>query len=166
MTKFITVQTFYEQHPLLIAKQHGDATKAGHQAMGELWKDQLAAEHFDPRARLIFNYQQRTAKYLKRKFWLARVGKAAGGDTADLVLTGTSRRLVKNATVRATPNKTTITHFMPSYWGRPRWPRSPNMRKELTSVSPRQEKLMSDAGAMAYRQRLRRIPASLLTKTT
>lgn len=165
MAKFITVQTFYEQHPLLIARQHGDATRAGHEAMGNVWKESLASEHFEPRARLIFHYQQRTAKYLKRKAWLSRIGKAEDGGTTDLVLSGLSRRLVKNATVRATPNRTVVTHFMPSYFGRPRWPRSPVLRKEMVEVSPRQEKILSEAGARAYRDRLRRIPASLLTKT-
>lgn len=165
MTKFITVTTFYEQHPALIAGQHGDATRHGHQAMGELWKGQLASEHFDPRARFIFGYQQRTAKYRKRKIGLARIGKAEDGGMTDLVLTGRSRRLVKNATVAATANKTTITHFMPSYFGKRRSARAPDTRKELLAVSPRQEKLLSEAGARAYRERLRRIPASLVTKT-
>ena len=166
MPKFITVQTFYEEHPLLIARQHGDATQAGHQAMGELWKGQLAAEHFEPRARFIFGYQQRTAKYRKRKAWLARIGKAEDGGMTDLVLSGTSRRLVKNATVAATPNKTTITHFLPNYFGKRRSARAPDTRKELLTISPRQENLLSVAGERAYLQRLRRIPASLLTKTT
>lgn len=166
MPKFITVSTFYEEHPLLIARQHGDATQAGHLAMGELWKSQLASEHFDPRARLIFHYQQRTAKYMKRKAWLARIGKAEDAGQTDLVLSGTSRRLVKNATVAATPNKTVVTHFMPSYFGKRRSARAPDTRKEMLAVSPRQEKLLSEAGARAYSERLRRIPASLLVKTT
>lgn len=166
MAKFITVTTFYEQHPLLVARQHGDATQAGHEAMGLVWKDQLAIEHFDPRARLIFNYQPRTAKWRKFKLAMARLGRAEDGGTTDLVFSGRGRRMVKNATVRATANRTTITHFMPVYFGRPPHPRSPVLRREMTEVSPRQEKILSDAGAIAYRQRLRRIPASLLTRTT
>lgn len=166
MAKFITVTTFYEQHPLLVARQHGDATRAGHEAMGLVWKERLAIEHFDPRARLIFHYQQRTPKWRKFKVAMARIGKAEDGGTTDLVFRGTSRRLVKNATVRATANRTTVTHFMPVYFGRPPHPRSPILRKEMVEVSPRQEQILSEAGALAYRQRLRRLPASLLTRTS
>lgn len=133
--------------------------------MGDVWHGQLAAEHFEPRARLVFGYQPRTQKYRKRKRWLASIGRAEDGGETDLVLTGTSRRLVHNATIRATANRTTVTHFMPVYFGRPPKPSSPVLRDEMTRLSPRQEKILSESGAQTYRQYLRQMRASKVTKT-
>lgn len=166
MPKFITVTTFYQQHPGVVARMHGDATREGHRAMGEVWKEDLAIEHFDPRARLIFKYQPRTAKWRKYKKAMAAVGKAEDGGETDLVFSGRARRLVKNATVAATANKTTVTHFMPVYFGRPRWPRSPVLRREMTEVSPRQEQILSRAGMLAYYRRLAKLPAAKTTRTS
>lgn len=159
MAKWITVTTFYKQHPGVVAKEVKQATKEGHLAMGEIWRDQLAPEHFEPNARYVFGYQPRTQKYLKRKRILGETGKAEDGGNTDLVLTGRARRMVRNATVTATPNKTTVRHFMPVYFGRPPRSSSPIMRMEMLRISRRQEKILSKEGADAFRNRMRQINA-------
>lgn len=167
MPKFITVTTFYEQHPELMKQELGVATRDGHQDMGELWRDQLVGEHFDERARLVFGYQARRKKYLGFKKAMARLGKVEDGGEVDLVFSGLFRRMVLSMSiVAATPNKTTITHFVPSYVsGRPPKPRSPSLRKELLTISPRQEKLLGEAGERGFVRRLGRIRALKVTRT-
>lgn len=164
MAKFITVTTMYEQHPDLMQKELGVATRAGHQAMGELWKDRLASEHFEARAHFVFGYQQRTARYRSFKKGMARIGKAEDGGETDLVLSGVSRRAARRATVAATANRTVITHFMPSYFGKRRSFRAPDTRKEMLTISPRQAKQLGEAGERGFAQRLAKIRAWKVTR--
>lgn len=165
MAKFIRVTTFYEEHPELIRRELGEATRAGHQAMGELWRDHLALEHFEPRARLVFGYQQRGRRYRGFKKAMARLGKVEDGGESDLVFSGLSRRAVTRATVNATPNRTVITHFMPSYFGKRRSLRAPDTREEMLRISARQDKLLGEAGERGFIRRLARIRANKVTQS-
>lgn len=159
MAKWITVTSFYKQHPGIVAREFHKATQSGHQAMGELWRDELAPEHFLPNARYVFGYQQRTAAWMRRKRRLAEIGKAEDGGNTDLVFSGRARRLVRNALVTATPNRTRVRHFMPNYFGRPPRSTSPVMRIEMLVISRNQEGRLSKVGVVAFRNRLREISA-------
>lgn len=162
MPVFLKVETFYQQHPDLMVREHKRAIVAGHYAGGRLWAEQLLGEHFEPGARSEFNYFKRKEKYMRKKIRLARLGRVEDGGRRDLVFTGLTRRLARLARnlVRATTTEVKVSIPTPRHIAvRPNRYAGGSLGLELLAISPRHEKLVAAATGRGFDQEHRQIRA-------
>lgn len=160
------IAIFHSAHPDLVRREIRDATREGHREMGVLWAGPLLEEHFTERARLVFGHTPRTPRYLKRKRVLAAIGKVEDGGRVDIVFSGATKRAAMRArfAVRASHDKTEIPITGPAYFPA-RNRRRINMGRELTAVSDRHEKLITEAGEKGFDRRHRAIRAFKVFRT-
>jgi hypothetical protein len=164
----IFVEQFHSQHPELMQREIGRCLAAGHQAMGEVWLDELLEEHFTPAAKTIFQHLPRTIKHVRRKVRMAQVGKVEDGGLVDNVFTGLSRRSMLRAQasrpVRATSGRTTIQLQVPWYFTLRR-AKGPNKAREVKTISDRHARVLAAASGKAYSRKLKTIQARKTVKT-
>lgn len=155
----IRVVTIHEEHPDLVRRELHEVTRTAHYAMGQVWATQLLPEHFQPSATQAFGYQHRTFKHNKHKRALAAIGKAEDGGTSPLVTSGRLRRELLRAKhmIRAFPTRVTIDLVGPNYWKYRRWPRSPDMVREVLAMSSRHERIVGEAGDRGFEAALRMV---------
>lgn len=112
--------TITETRPLkLIQQRLGPIVRAGGDAVGTAWHNDFLELHFNPAARLRYNYLPRTEKYEKRKQRLAAAGIVADGGLSDLVFKGNMRDdLLRAGVVFSTDDETTLTMVGPWYVNR------------------------------------------------
>lgn len=103
----------------------GAFTKAG-----EHWHKKFRARHFSNDAYQEYGYQRRTGAYNRRK-------QRHLGHNLPLVFTGVSRDLSKSRTINATKNSVAVTMPVRVFNFR-RSAKSPDMRKEFTTISERE----------------------------
>lgn len=165
---FLRVETFYEQHPGLMVREHRRAIVAGHFAGGQLWADRLLPEHFQPSARAQFGYFERDIKYRRRKIRLAQLGLVEDGGRQDLVKSGATRRAARHSRylVKATAAAVDIPILAPRYITmRPNRYSRRALGLEIVAMSPRHEKLVENATGRGFDREHRNIRAAKRTVT-
>lgn len=162
----IKVVTIHDAHPDLVRRELHEVTRMAHYAMGRVWAEDLLPEHFDPNAASVFGYAPRTAKHNKRKQALAAIGQAEDGGLSPLVVSGDMRRALLRAKhmIRAFPSRVTIDLVGPNYWRYRRWPRSPDMVREVKAMTPRHERIVGEAGDRGFNAALRMVRNSRRTR--
>ena len=158
----IYIEFDHRDYPKVRLKQLKEMTREAHRSMGLLWAHEMLPQHFTERARLLYNYKPRTAKYLRRKIRLAAIGRVEDGGRSPLVYSGTLRRSSTRSRylVRAYPTRVTIPVIGPSYFTfRPRRASAPNMGAEITRVNPTEIRKLSDAARRAFNRKLSQLPA-------
>lgn len=102
--------TMTEERPPEVIKKHWNTImQHGLMRVIEHWHSEMLPRHFAPGASARYGYKKRSAKWLKRKRALARVGLAAGTGELDLVFRGMLREHVTTmATFQATATRATV----------------------------------------------------------
>lgn len=163
---FLRVETFYEQHPTLMVREHRRAIVAGHYSGGQLWADRLLPEHFRPQARSEFGYFERDIKYRRRKIRLAALGIVEDGGRQDLVKSGATRRAAAHSRylVKATAAQVDIPILTPQYITmRPNRFSRRALGLEILAMSPRHERLVENATGRGFDRHHRTIRAAKRT---
>lgn len=163
---FIKVETFYQQHPQLMVREHRQAVRAGHFAGGYLWADRLLLEHFQPGARNEFGYFERKLKYRNKKVRMASRGLVEDGGRQDLVFTGATRRSASRSKflVRATEQLVDIPIHTPRYITmQPNRFAQHALALEILAVSERHERLVTNETGRGFTRKLREIRAQRRT---
>lgn len=101
-------------------------SRAGWIAVGNYWLDKIRPRHFTLKGQMMYRYEQRTAKYMKRKL-------RTHGHGDPLVWTGRSRARSALGQVKATRSGVRVSMNVPMLNIRPRGKRD-SMRDELTRV--------------------------------
>lgn len=130
--------------------------RAAFTTVGEYWHRHFRRGHFANTAYAEYGYARRSYSYNRRKFRQLR-------HTLPLVFTGVSRDLSQVKTVRATKNSCHVTMPVAAFNFRSS-PRSPDMRKEFTTVSAREHTILDGRMERQIDRELSRHPARKTTK--
>jgi len=161
----IRVVAFHDEYPDIRRRQLNEICRQAHQEIGEYWSEELLPEHFLPSARHIFGYAPRRTQ--KRKERLAKVGKVKDGGLVDLVHSGLLRDSLtkRKQLVTAQPSRTIVWLIGPSYFGIRYKAGRPNLAREVSAMSDRHERLVTDRAERAFNQKLRELRATRIHKT-
>ena len=124
--------------------------------VGEYWHANFRRSHFSNFAYGEYGYARRSRSYSRRK-----IKKL--GHNLPLVFTGVSRDLSQVKTVRATKNSCHVTMPVAAFNFRSS-PRAPDMRKEFTTVSMREHRLLDGRMERQLDRELSNHPARKVTK--
>ena len=119
-----------------------DIKKNAHAEIAAYWHKHFLRKHFQPSARSLYGYRNRSRKYLRRKEFLANHGRAflaapiQMGGKVDLVFTGAmSRQLIANNTIKAYPTRATLIMTGPRYVTMRVWRMNqPDKAAEITAM--------------------------------
>ena len=122
------------------------------------WSTRYVPKHFTESASRKYGYQQRSAKYQRRKRQLAARGAAARGGRVDLVMTGQLERMIMASrfNIRGFPARATVTLNGPSYFRiKPRNPKRPNLAAEVTAITDQEREKLVAPAAKSMTKRIR-----------
>lgn len=107
---------------------------------GRFWHRQYRQRHFEARAYTLYGYQRRKPGYVKRK-------RKKLGHNKPLVFTGTSERLARARTIRATSNGVVVSMSVPVL----------NMKSRQSTIDKRAElEIIADQEMSVIEQRYER----------
>ncbi len=140
----LKIRTKDDCPPEVPLRRWNEVMRTAHAAVGRQWHQEMLPRHFTPEAKAKYGHKPRTAKYLKAKQRLARLGKAILGGIVDNVLTGNMMRLLQLPSVlRASPKRVSIAMVGPRYLSMiPRNPERPNKAQEILRVTPDEEAIL------------------------
>lgn len=144
--------------PKLLARQRRSLQKESLNTIGVMWHDQYRGRHFETSAVREYNYQPRTRVYMLRKARYLHHQRP-------LVFSGKSEAFTRIRDVRSTSNKVRVVLHAPGLNFR-RSARSPNMREEVTAVSQREERALSDRFGEDFAARANRLSDTETTTIT
>ncbi|HZZ28472.1 MAG TPA: hypothetical protein VFE46_10765 [Pirellulales bacterium] len=121
------------------------------------WKIKYLPEHFTRNARDKYGYQPRSEKYIRRKQYEGRRGKAKYGGEVDLVFSGESEEILHGpASIVAHPSGAEMDMPIPPYFADMRWPSSPDPEPEVTAVTDEEMEELAEHFSQVFQQALDR----------